>query len=357
MSDQQNIRRLDSIKARSAYSDATQGAFLGAAIGDAIGYQVEFTGIKSRQDDRCVDGFNTSNQFSDDTQMAYAVARGLLAEGKLRPIPPSSWDDCLNSDLDRAMTLVAREFARWLESPLGGSHRAPGGKCTSSVSEFARDGGSHWSRAAGDRTNQGNGGGCGGVMRALPAALLYTGRVSEYAAIWQGRITHAAPLSDAACGAMGYMVGAIRNGNESWESNVILVARELDPEGDTADRIEDALARWESSPLRADGGGDPGAGVLDDYEGWAGHDAIAAALCIYKRFDRGLTDFRGAILEAANSPGDSDSIACLVGGLAGLKTGLKGLPVEWVEGLELIEELSDMGRSIADAAVNYKFGL
>ena len=50
-------------------------------------------------------------------------------------------------------------------------------------------------------------------------------------------------------------------------------------------------------------------------------------------------DPRAAILEGANTPGDSDSIATLAGALIGGRVGLDRLPTEWVSRVERSNEL------------------
>ena len=62
----------------------------------------------------------------------------------------------------------------------------------------------------------------------------------------------------------------------------------------------------------------------------------------------------GALLEAANSVGDSDSIATLVGALVGARCGLRSLPTDWVGHVErspeLLELAAETQRLIARAA-------
>src|SRR5690606_22183692 len=59
--------------------------------------------------------------------------------------------------------------------------------------------------------------------------------------------------------------------------------------------------------------------TLARLEGWAAHEAIAAAVYLFVRHP---DDPRAAILEGANTPGDSDSLATLAGALCGARAGL-----------------------------------
>ncbi|MBK8961079.1 MAG: ADP-ribosylglycohydrolase family protein [Proteobacteria bacterium] len=58
----------------------------------------------------------------------------------------------------------------------------------------------------------------------------------------------------------------------------------------------------------------------------------------------------GAILKGANSPGDSDSIASMVGAVVGARCGLASLPGNWVRDVWLSAEMLDLARAIAAVA-------
>jgi hypothetical protein len=60
--------------------------------------------------------------------------------------------------------------------------------------------------------------------------------------------------------------------------------------------------------------------VLDRLRSWAVHEAIAAAAYLLVR---NPDNARRAILEGANSPGDSDSIASIAGAMVGVRVGLE----------------------------------
>ncbi len=76
--------------------------------------------------------------------------------------------------------------------------------------------------------------------------------------------------------------------------------------------------------------------TLERLQAWAAHEAIAAGVYIFLRHP---DDARAAILEGANTPGDSDSIATIAGALVGARVGLAGLPREWVADVERSAEL------------------
>ena len=76
--------------------------------------------------------------------------------------------------------------------------------------------------------------------------------------------------------------------------------------------------------------------------GWAADEALAAAVYIFLRHP---DDLHQALIEAVNTPGDSDSIATLVGALVGIRTGFKafeknGFNIDALENQDLIESLA-----------------
>lgn len=305
------------------------GAVLGAAIGDALGHPTEFLSIdriRARYGRAGVTGFELFWErdggrfapYTDDTQMAEIVLRSLVAARRA------------NAPMDAAMGEIASGFAAWAEAPQGG-HRAPGGACMRGAQRLAA--GVPWREAGGA-----NDGGCGSVMRAYPFGLLAGDlALAERWAVEHSRMTHRDPIALAACAAMA--VG---------------VALELRREAPTAvlAAMVEAAGRWDSGTARmaeravarGQNGADPDA-VLRELEGWAAHEAIAAAMFVVARHPH---DIRGALLEGANASGDSDSIATLAGALLGARLGLEALPAAWVRHVERASELLALGREAAD---------
>ena len=76
---------------------------------------------------------------------------------------------------------------------------------------------------------------------------------------------------------------------------------------------------------------------------WAAHEAIAAGVYLLERHP---DDPAAAILEGANTPGDSDSIATLAGALVGARRGLASLPADWVRDVERSDELLALAAAI-----------
>jgi ADP-ribosylglycohydrolase len=307
---------------------ANVGCVLAAAIGDAMGHPTEFLGmaeIERRYGPSGVVGFELywdapSGRFApytDDTQMAEAVLVSLL-EGREA-----------EADLDATMRGMAKHFVRWADHPQGG-HRAPGNACMSGCRALAR--GIPWREAGGPTA-----GGCGSVMRAYPFGLLYAddlARVEQWA-VAHSKLTHRDPIALAASAAMAVGVARILRGERDAVvlSEMIAAACRQSPR--TAQMMAQALDEAQS-----------GVGpevTLDRNRGWAAHEAIAAAIYVFARHP---SDPRAAILEGANTPGDSDSIATLAGALVGARVGVENLPRDWVADVERSNELTELALRI-----------
>lgn len=301
------------------------GTMLGLACGDALGYEVEFSSVEDMKRRFGPKGITSLEQvavdgvayFSDDTQMSLAVAHGLVAAGP-GATPESSAPH------------VAREFVQWSQHPVGG-HRAPGGACMAGCRRLAT--GTPWEHGGGL-----NDGGCGAVMRAAPYALRWWNdpALAVEAAVRHGCMTHRHPLSLAACAAfvtaMHHALHA-RTWTTGWEA-AIAAAEEYDHKTAGMLSVDYGVARAlraSDDRVRLDSVKD----ALNRRQGWAGHEAICAALFCFATA-RSYTD---AVALAANSPGDSDSIACITGALAGAYWGVEGIPSEWVQLIERRSEL------------------
>lgn len=319
------------ISALGPRQDVVTGVVLGAAIGDAMGHPTEFLSmqeIQAQYGPRGVTKFELYWErggvrfapYTDDTQMAEAVLRSLL-EGRERRL-----------DLDGTMGVMAGKFVEWSRNPQGG-HRAPGNACLAGCQKL-RDG-ARWSEAGGATA-----GGCGSVMRAYPFGLVFAHELerAERWAVAHSRLTHGDPIALAACAAMAVGVARLCRGEGVEGVTTEMVAAASRYSGKTAGMMAAAIEEARS-----------GVGpevTLDRLRSWAAHEAISAAVYILERHPE---DARGAILEGANTPGDSDSIATLAGALVGARVGASGLPEEWVADVERSAELRALALRIVQA--------
>ena len=313
-----------------SFADRVAGCVLGAAVGDALGHATEFMSpdaIRDRHGPAGVTGFERWGAdaagrrvalFTDDTQMAECVLRGLVDAG---PTP----------DREATMADISRRFVAWSRDPIGG-HRAPGNACLSGCR--ALEAGADWRTSGGPTA-----GGCGSVMRVYPIGLRFAfvdWREREWWAVAQSWPTHRDPIALAASAAMAAAVAGFARGDDDREVFADAIAAAARHDYKTAGMVCRALRAAEDRT--------PPEAVYDKLRGWAAHEAVAAGLFAAARH---LDDPRAAMLEAANTPGDSDSIATLAGALTGARNGLASLPAEWVRDVERGDELLDLARRLS----------
>ncbi len=314
-----------------ALADGIRGAVLGAAVGDAMGAPTEFLrtmeeihtafgpqGIERYVTYREADGKRFA-AYTDDTQMAEIVLRVLVEARRA------------SFDLERTMQRIADGFVGWAKNPQGG-HRAPGNACLAGCRNLEK--GVHWSQAGGATA-----GGCGSVMRAYPFGLVFhddIARAEEWS-VAHSQLTHRDPVALAACAAM-----AVGTAHALAKREPRYVVTEM---AAAAGRYSVATAKMLLDAMKDVEDGQAPAVTLTRLEGWAAHECIAAAAYIFLRHP---DDPRGAILEGANTIGDSDSIATCAAALVGARAGAKKLPPSWVSELERSDELA----ALAEQAIN-----
>ncbi|HEX4340945.1 MAG TPA: ADP-ribosylglycohydrolase family protein [Polyangiaceae bacterium] len=217
--------------------------------------------------------------YTDDTELAEVVLTSLL-DARLA-----------GEALDPAMTRLARAIVKWSESPQGS----------------------------------------GSVMRAYPVGLVFhsDAEAREAWAVAQSQLTHRAPIALAASSAMAHGTASALAGDAVRDTVDVLVQSAARHDVGTADMIARAAAAAHD--------GQAPETVLERLRGWAAHEAIAAATYVYVRHP---DEFRVAVLEAANTPGDSDTIATLVGALVGARCGTNAIPPEWLRDVERADALA-----------------
>ena len=334
--------------------DIFRGCLIGGAAGDALGYAVEFMGEETiflRHGPGGIAEYELSDGralISDDTQMTLFTAAGLLAHRALssHDLPTGlvneSYKDWLVTQRGR-YPLKPGRYVSWLmkETDLF-SPRAPGNTCLAAL----RAGGGG---APDDPINDSKG--CGGVMRAAPAGLIYVGeagKAADAARLGAGvaALTHGHPLAWLPGAALAAIVYEVARGEAVGDAS----ARALD--------IIDALwpevgARkafrklMEKAMALAGEAGDDLAHIHALGEGWVGDEALAIALYCALRYE---DDFDRALIASVNHKGDSDSTGAIAGNILGARAGLTGIPQKYLDKLELKDAILTVADDLWRAA-------
>jgi ADP-ribosyl-[dinitrogen reductase] hydrolase len=287
---------LDDVRARA------RAAFLGLALGDALGATVEFmtaAEIRARHGvHREIVGGGwlrlAAGDVTDDTEMSLCIARALDAAG--------AWD----------LRAIADRFVAWLKAgPVD-----VGSTVRKGIRRYMLDGTLAGPEHAGD-------GGNGAAMRMVPVALatLADPALLARCAVEQARITHHHPLSDAAAVHVGELL------------HLALLGRGKA----TLRRASDALAAHAA------------AFAFEPYRGLASGYVVDTLQTVLHAFftTRG---FEECVVAAVNRGGDADTTGAIAGAVAGAYYGPEELPRRWLRRLDPavrteIERLS--GRLVA----------
>ena len=261
------------------------GAYLGLAVGDALGAPVEFLTareIAHRGIHREMTGGGwlklRPGQVTDDTEMALCLGRAWLEAG--------GWD----------ARVAAEHFAGWLRHhPID-----VGNTCRRGIRRYMLDGSLQAPPSDAD-------GGNGAAMRLLPVALATFGddAALERAVLEQARITHHHPLSDAATLALGRMVHALLAGQGAGE------CRKL------ASALVDAHPKFKFSP----------------YPGRASGYIVDTMQTVLHHFFH-TDSFEACVIETVNRGEDADTTGAIAGMLAGALYGVEAIPPRWLAKLD-----------------------
>ncbi|MFF4501784.1 ADP-ribosylglycohydrolase family protein [Streptomyces sp. NPDC001401] len=329
------------LETAAVYRARVRGCLLGGAVGDALGYPVEFASldrIRSRFGERGVTGLvpgdlGLTGLISDDTQMTLFTVEALIpahARERERGIG-GAWAQMLR-----------QAYERWLETqskpgpeqgtPTGGlisepwlyARRAPGNACLSGVAQgYSPDPMLKLDGKPGQVNPDSKG--CGTVMRSAPFGLVNSADGAFAMAARGAQITHGHPTGYYAAGALAAIVSHLVAG-VSLESAVVLTLRLLarhPGHEETTAALEGALE------LAAQGS--PAAWKVESLgAGWVAEQALAIGVyCALAEWD-----VREALLLSVNHSGDSDSTGSICGNLLGTLHGDVGLPHAWVEQVE-----------------------
>lgn len=289
-----------------------QSALIGLLIGDAIGVPFEFKTVEElkKYNDNCF-VLPTTN-FSDRSH---------------RGAPTSAWSD------DGAMALalldsliscnglnttdLTQRFLAWYDRGQYAVQNIVFDVGTQTQDALVRFRNGFPIEMCSDETSPRNGN--GSLMRVLPLSLWHRGSRTELIewSMLQSVPTHAHSLSKVSCAVYSVWSSNMlsNNGKALFKEAVDEVEEYLRNEQMFSDLASiSAIKKYEDKPITGTGY------VVDTL--WAVKYAIEKS-----------SSFKDAIVQSIRYGGDTDTIASLTGGLAGLKFGASSIPSEWIDAL------------------------
>ncbi len=315
------------------------GCLLGGAIGDALGWPVEFRRLSDIRRSYGESGITDLElvgkkaEITDDTQMTIFTADGLLKSAIKK------FDENENPDMsiiyDSYQTWLGTQYGRYKENNNGWisnikdlyANRAPGTTCTGSL---------HRGIPGSIENHINESKGCGGVMRVAPAGLMYYKNPEKAFEIGArcAALTHGGPSAYLPAGVHSAIIANLINGQGLEESvdNSIEILKSYEGNEETLELLEKAK-EYAASDMPTD----TAISLLG--EGWHGDEAIAISVyCALKSPE----DFEKALILAVNHSGDSDSTGAIVGNILGAYLGSDKIPAKWKNTVELSTELEKL---------------
>lgn len=329
----------------SKLQDKCRGSLVGGAVGDALGYEVEFMSLSSilkRFGDNGITRYALHNgvaEFSDDTQMTLFTAEGLMngiiATKAARP--------------DKILPFIRKAYLAWYKTQTCQpsaiedswlSHlktlwtgRAPGNTCMGALGNLA-DG----------KEVCNNSKGCGGVMRVAPIGIfnaahphIYDYEDTAHLAGWSAGITH---LHIAGTFASALMATTVENCIQDEKVNRLefewivdgglsLMSRYF-PGHD--EELESFITLMKRAVELGKSNVSQREAIRELGEGWVGDEALAIAVFSVMRH---IDSFEDCIVCAVNHDGDSDSTGAIAGNIIGAILGYSAIPRHFLANLEI----------------------
>ncbi len=347
------------IEKNGAYLDKVRGSLFGGAVGDALGYPVEFFdeerifsqygtgGIREFE----LDQASGKALISDDTQMTLFTANGILvsdtkASMQGRDKIPHNYIPMSYLDWLRTQEMTFEEGRRrprgsmgecisWLaDVPELYNRRAPGHTCLSALARYK----------SGD-ISQNNSKGCGGIMRVTPLALINYSDVSIERLDREGakiaKITHGHSLGYMPAAVLVHIISRIvyPKKQQSLKETII----------EARDTIADIFA-GDGYLRKLTGMVDLAVGLsendesdLDNIhqigEGWVAEETLGIAIYCSLRHQE---NFSAGVTAAVNHKGDSDSTGAVTGNILGALLGYEAIEEKWKRNLELADVILEM---------------
>jgi len=317
--------------------DQFQGCLVGGAIGDALGYAVEFydeDGIFNTYGKPGITQYDLINgiaEISDDTQMTLFTAVGLLMGNDY----VSQMNECYLDWLSTQMKRKRDNPYCWLHGVEElHSPRAPGGTC---LNALIQGGNGTMENPINDSK------GCGGIMRVAPIGL-YCRKDAAMLGAKAAALTHGHALGYIPAAMLSELISlTIDLTDIDLEYLVIASLAQVKKIFGRNPFFQDFEVLIEKAIRLSMENRDDLECIHELGQGWVAEETMAIAVyCTLKYKD----NFKKAIITAVNHQGDSDSTGAVTGNILGAYLGLSKLPEEYLNHLELKETILKVAKDL-----------
>lgn len=333
--------------------DKFVGCILGGAIGDALGYPVEFDRIYDILAEFGPDGiteysldedlnFSGKAWISDDTQMTLFTAAGLLDCDDKNYIDSilyaykwwfeTQCENCCNKVTDNGT--LTYKLVRTRELNEG---RFPGNTCLGAL-------GCNRKGTIDNPINKSKG--CGGLMRVAPIALFFKSKTEEDVikasnmAAEASALTHGHILGQAPSWLMVYLINSIvylgLDFKDALKNGIHAINNTYGSDNDEIKYFVDLINKAIKLATNSN--------ELDWFNiesiggGWVAEETLAIAIYCILKYNK---NFEKSIIASVNHSGDSDSTGAVTGNLIGAILGKDKIPNKFIDNLELVDLITE----------------
>ncbi len=341
--------------------DMFKGCLIGGAVGDALGYPIEFCNIeqiKNMYGENGITEYKLTDGkavISDDTQMTLFTANGILI-GKTRAMMRGIASSCESYVYQAYLDWLYTQ--RYTEKEIGCTWiykikelnvpRAPGNTCIGALC--------HGEMGTLEKPIN-DSKGCGGIMRIAPVGLYFSRQPLDNIGRTGAKInaiTHGHPLGNISSYVMSVLINTIIYGEDEYFE--VPLKRNLEECIEFAlkvythkfkiydkkitsyfvDLIHKAikLAKQDIEDIKA---------IEQLGGGWVAEETLAIAIYSCLKYS---DDFEKAIICAVNHSGDSDSTGAVAGNIIGAYLGISNIPNKFLEKLELREVIEEIATDL-----------
>ena len=330
-----------------------RGCLIGGAVGDALGYAVEFM-----QDYEIFEKYGTNGiteyslvnnlaYVSDDTQMTLFTANGLLLGTTREKIKGEKnsylhyislcYKDWLKTQTAEDFGFESPEFA-WLNYVPEMNHsREPGQTCIYYLMH---------NNLGTTTDHKNNSKGCGGIMRVAPIGLYFENKGYTLAQIDMmgaeaAALTHGHELGYIPAAMLVHIIHLLAHNTDMSVLDAVKDAQKaitaLFPYAKHVDKLIDLTNTAIQLALSHK--------ILDIDairklgEGWVAEETLAIAIFCAIKYEH---NFEKAMIASVNHSGDSDSTGSVTGNILGAHLGIQAIPQKFLNRLELKDTILEI---------------